>query len=133
MTTGRSRARLSALSSEGTMSRLSRLLVPLLAALSCFAGPQAQAMELGGVMPGTYECFAQEQYFFVRFGSDMTYMQSEPIGDSGLYEVDVASGIVRFTTGPYAVGQWTADIRNTPDRAGLILHADHDYECRGTR
>jgi len=107
--------------------------LPLLAAFPPFAGVQALAMDLGGVMPGTYECFAQEHYFFLRFGSDMTYRQSEPIGDPGLYEVDVASGIVRFTTGPYAIGRWTAEIHGSPDRAGLILHADQDYDCKAAR
>ena len=83
--------------------------------------------------PGIYECLYADQYFMLRLSGDLTYQQTMPEADPGEYLVDEAAGIIRFTTGPYAIGQWSADIHNAADRAGLILHADRDYECRAAR
>jgi hypothetical protein len=87
----------------------------------------------GALLPGIYQCFAEGQYFFLRLGGDLAYEQTEPPLDPGQYEVDASTGVLRFTTGPYAIGQWTAEVRNTADRHGVILHADQDYECKAAR
>jgi hypothetical protein len=83
--------------------------------------------------PGIYECVIGDQYFMLSLGSDLVYQQTAPEADPGTYEIDDARGVIRFTTGPYAIGQWTADIRNAADRAGIILHADQDYDCKAAR
>ena len=83
--------------------------------------------------PAIYECFAQGQYFFLRLGSGLDYQQTEPAAAPGLYELDTATGIIRFTTGPYSIGKWTAEIHNGPDQAGITLHADQDYDCKAAR
>lgn len=93
----------------------------------------ASAVETAILTPGLYECLAQGQYFFLSLGSDLVYHQTEPAADPGEYEIDAATGSIRFTTGPYAIGQWTAEVHNAADRGGIILHADQDYECRAAR
>jgi hypothetical protein len=83
--------------------------------------------------PGVYECLLGDQYFMLKLGGDLVYQQTLPEAEPGNYELDNASGTIRFTTGPYAIGQWTAEVHNAADRAGVILHADQDYQCRAAR
>jgi hypothetical protein len=83
--------------------------------------------------PADYECLYTGQYFYLRLGSDLTYQQTMPESDPGSYEIDDATGVIRFVTGPYAVSKWTAEVHNEADRAGVLLHADKDYECHAAR
>ena len=118
------------------MSKLGRLPAPLLVAVSLVAGLNAEASaesQHAAPTPGLYECFAQGQYFVLRLGSELGYQQTEPSADPGLYEIDAASGTIRFTSGPYAIGQWTAEVHKSADRPGIILHADQDYDCKAAR
>ena len=118
------------------MSKLGRLPAPLLLAVSLVAGLNAEASaesQHAAPTPGLYECFAQGQYFVLRLGSALDYQQTEPSADPGRYEIDAASGTVRFTTGPYAIGQWTAEVHNSAERSGIILHADQHYDCKAAR
>lgn len=87
----------------------------------------------GDFTPAIYECSTEGQYFFLKLGSDLSYQQTEPSADPGIYELDSATRIIRFTTGPYAIGQWTAEVHNSAEQSGVILHADQDYDCKAAR
>jgi len=99
-------------------------------ALGTPAGPVGPSTRF---TPAVYECLYADQYFYLRLGGDLMYQQTMPEADPGSYEIDDASGVIRFVTGPYAIGQWTAEVHNAADRAGVLLHADKDYECRAAR
>lgn len=109
------------------------LSVAVLSVLAVQSPSLATERTIGDFTPGIYECFAEGQYFFLRLGSDLTYQQTEPSADPGVYELDGTTGIIRFTTGPYAIGRWTAEVHNGADQSAVILHADQDYECRAAR
>jgi hypothetical protein len=81
--------------------------------------------------PGIYECLYADQYFMLQLSGDLTYRQTAPEADPGNYTIE--DSLITFTTGPYSVGQWTAEVHNAVDRAGVLLHADKDYECRAAR
>ena len=94
------------------------------------AGPAIPGVAL---TPGIYECELGDQYFYLKLGSDLVYQQTMPEAEQGTYEFDGGTGVIHFVTGPYSIGQWTAEVHNAADRGGVILHADQDYECRAAR
>ncbi len=97
------------------------------------ATPVGPAVPSARFTPGLYVCLYADQYFDLSLGGDLTYRQTKPELEGGDYELDTATGLIRFTTGPYSIGQWTAEVHNAADRAGVLLHADKDYECRAAR
>ena len=115
------------------ISRIFAGLAAMLAASSAALAAGVATTVKGDFVPAIYECVVEGQYFFLRLGSEMGYEQTEPPLDPGLFELDATTGTIRFTTGPYAIGQWTAEIHNTADQHGVILHADQDYDCKAAR
>jgi len=107
-------------------------LAPIAMTSGALAG-QEPTQAYNALLPGIYECFADGQYFFLKLGSGLDYEQTEPPGDPGRYEIESSTGLIRFTTGPYAIGQWTAEVQNAAGQHGIILHADQDYDCKAAR